>query len=88
MTDYDDDDDDYLVDDNCEAIWCSSFPCEARAVEEVAVSVNKPHDDTRCYCEACLDVYYVGVQHGRFHEAALHGREPGRDSSQELPRRR
>lgn len=80
------DDDGFLVDDNGEEVWCSTFACEARAVEQVAVSVNKPHDDTRCYCEACLDVYYVGVQHGRYHEAALHGRAPGRDCSQQLPR--
>jgi hypothetical protein len=80
------DDDGFLVDSDGEEVWCSSFACDARAVEEVAVSVNEPHDETRCYCEACLDVYYVGVQHGRYHEAALHGSSPGRDSSQELPR--
>jgi len=77
--------DGFLVDDNGEEVWCSSFGCEARAVEEVAVSVNKPHDGTRCYCEACLDVYYVGVQHGRYHEAALRGSTPIRADSQELP---
>lgn len=79
------DDEGFLVDDNGKEVWCSNFACGARAVEEVAVSLNKPHDDMRCYCEACLDVYYVGVQHGRYHEAALHGSEPGGDSSQELP---
>jgi hypothetical protein len=62
--------------------------CEAEAVEQVHVSTEAPHDDTRNYCASCLDVYYVGVQHGRYHEAALAGREPGGDSSQERPRRR
>lgn len=80
-------DDGFLLDENGEEVWCSSFACEARAVEKVPVSVNKPHDDTRYYCAACLDVYYVGVQHGRCHEAALRGSEPGCDSSQELPPR-
>jgi hypothetical protein len=55
------------------------------ATTTVAVSVNKAHDETRNYCETCLDLYYVGVQHGRWHEAAKLGKKPGRDSSQEKP---
>jgi hypothetical protein len=35
-----------------------------------------------------LEVYYIGVQHGRYHEAAFHGTEPSRDSSQKSLRPR
>jgi hypothetical protein len=60
--------------------------CSAKQTKRVAVSVNGPHDDVRHYCDQCLEVYYVGVQHGRWHEAALHGTVPGRDDSQEMPK--
>ncbi len=58
--------------------------CEARAINRRIVSVERPHDDTRNLCQSCDAVFMVGVQHGRYHEAALHGTQPGRDSSQEL----
>lgn len=69
-------------------VYCDASCCEAEAVETVMVSVKKPHDDTRNYCSACHDVYMVGVQHGRHHEAARYGKKPGRDSSQDKPKRK
>ena len=74
-----------LLDGDGEAIFCDAEGCEAHATNCVAVSVNKPHDNFRHYCECCAQVYMVGVQHGRHHEAARHHDKPGRDSSQEKP---
>lgn len=66
-------------------VYCDAEMCSAPAMCRVAASVLAAHDETRNYCECCADVYFVGVQHGRFHEAAHQGKEPGRDSSQERP---
>ncbi len=74
-----------MLDEDGEQVFCQSEPCLAYATKRVAVSEEQPHDSFRNYCEACADIYYVGVQHGRFHEAALHKVEPGRDSSQDAP---
>jgi len=74
-----------LLDKDNEPIFCDAEGCEAHATNCVAVSVNKPHDNFRHYCECCAQVYMVGVQHGRHHEAARHQDKPGRDSSQEKP---
>lgn len=82
LLDLPDDDDD----DEEESLGeCDGSCCLAEATTVVAVSVNKAHDEQRQYCEACLDIYYVGVQHGRWHEAAKLGKAPGRDSSQDPP---
>jgi hypothetical protein len=80
-------DDGEMIDDG-DVQYCGSASCEAPATQRVVTSENKPHDSVRNYCEQCCDVYYVGVQHGRFHEAALYGAKPGRDSSQEPPKAR
>lgn len=67
--------------------YCDSEGCHADATEQVKVSVDKAHDDTRNFCDSCFYTYLIGVQHGRFHEAALHGTVPGRDSSQNKPKK-
>jgi hypothetical protein len=82
--DVDKNDDGELVDNDGCRIYCDG--CEAPATNRVVVSVDGPHDDVRDYCSGCYDVYTVGVQHGRYHEAALYGRKPGRDSSQDPPK--
>lgn len=80
-------DDGEMIEDG-EVQYCDTFTCEAPATQRVVTSENKPHDSVRNYCEQCCDVYYVGVQQGRFHEAALYGAKPGRDSSQDPPKAR
>lgn len=65
--------------------YCDAEGCHAEASEKVRVSVDKPHDETRNYCYSCYEVYMVGVQHGRYHEAAIHKTVPDRDSSQIKP---
>lgn len=59
----------------------------SEATETVASSTEKPHDGTMRMCSACHQAYYIGVQHGRHHEAFRHGSKPGRGCSQEKPRR-
>lgn len=65
--------------------YCDSDTCDAEAVEVVRVSCNKAHDGRRHYCQQCYQMYLIGVQHGRFHEAAVHHAKPGEDSSQLKP---
>ena len=65
--------------------FCDSVYCEAEATASVKVSINAAHDAERSYCESCQDVYYVGVQHGRFHEAANYGLQPLEDTAQKKP---
>jgi hypothetical protein len=60
---------------------CESSYCEAETTAKFAVSENEPYDETRNYCEACREIYYVGLQHGRYHEAARYGLKPGRESA-------
>ena len=74
-----------MVDAEGETIYCENLCCESPATERVVVSVNKPHDEIRNYCDGCQAVYMIGVQHGRFHEAARHHDKPGRGSSQDPP---
>ncbi len=56
--------------------YCDSQGCEAEATTRVPVSVNEAGDEMRDYCDSCNDVYCVGVQHGRYYEAALRGGKP------------
>lgn len=79
------DDDGCMVDHNKITIDCDHNSCEAPATHRVVVSVNEPHDGVRNYCDDCYNIYLVGVQHGRHHEAACHKIKPGRGSSQEPP---
>lgn len=82
--DYEKNDEGEMLDeDGNGVVYCDA--CPAEATQRVVVSVDEPHDDTRNYCHACYEVYMVGVQHGRYHEAASHNSKPGRDSSQEPP---
>jgi hypothetical protein len=60
---------------------CESSYCEAEATAKFAVSENEPYDETRNYYEACREIYYVGLQHGRYHEAIRYGLKPGRESA-------
>jgi hypothetical protein len=83
-TDPDDDDDDDNDDSDTEE-FCDIDVCNAPAAETVVVSVNSPGDETRNFCYGCYQAYMIGVQHGRFHEAARHGTVPGLDSSQDPP---
>lgn len=83
--DFETNDDGEMVDDKGDTVYCDNPFCEAPATKRVAVSEDELHDDTRNYCSACEDVYTVGVQHGRYHEAALHGDRPGHDSAQDPP---
>lgn len=76
-----------LLDADGDKIYCQAEWCEAEATNCVAVSVDGAHDEFRHYCEACTEVYMVGVQHGRYHEAAAHGVKPGRDDSQTKPKK-
>lgn len=82
---FDTDDDGMMIDEDKCIVYCDAEYCEAPATERVIVSVDGPHDDTRNYCAACYEVYMIGVQHGRWHEAARHKDEPGRKSSQDPP---
>lgn len=81
------DDDGNLLDKDGDILYCNACGCEAPAQERVAVSCYNPHDGIRDYCLTCYEVYMVGVQHGRYHEAARYNKKPGRDSSQEKPNR-
>lgn len=65
--------------------YCDSFTCDGEAVETVRVSVNKAHDGRRHLCQQCYEMYMIGVQHGRFHEAAVMKVQPSRGSSQLKP---
>jgi hypothetical protein len=67
--------------------YCDNQWCECPATQTVKVSINKPHDGKRRYCDSCYEVYMIGVQHGRHHEAAVHGVQVGQDSSQDKPKR-
>lgn len=79
-------DDDNLLVKHGEEVFCDNEYCEARAQHLVAVSQEKAHDGHRRYCEACVDVYFVGLQHGRYHEAACHGMfEPTDNTPQKMP---
>ncbi len=53
-----------MVDAEGETIYCENLCCESPATERVVVSVNKPHDEIRNYCDGCQAVYMIGVQHG------------------------
>jgi hypothetical protein len=64
-------------------VFCDAECCENVAAYRVIVSVNKFGDATRNYCYTCQEVYMIGVQHGRFREAALYGAKPGRQSAME-----
>jgi len=44
--------------------YCQNPLCENEATKEVAVSVNKPSDETRALCAVCEEAYTWGVQHG------------------------
>jgi hypothetical protein len=72
-------------DDEDDGEYCQNPLCENKAYETVAATKSQPHDSTRNYCAACAEAYYVGVQHGRHHEAAVHGVTKDRGSSQEPP---
>lgn len=65
--------------------YCDSDGCEAEANQTVQVSIDRAHDGTRHLCHACYQAYLIGVQHGRFHEAAVHHTQPNRASSQLVP---
>jgi hypothetical protein len=80
---YDDDGD--LVDAAGEPVYCENQYCDSLAEHVVPASSDKAHDGVCCYCEACVDVYFVGVQHGRYHEAACHGEAEFRDNSPMVP---
>ena len=45
--------------------YCQNTFCEALAVKEVPVSVNKPSDEIRALCATCEEAYTWGVQHGK-----------------------
>lgn len=77
--------DDWLFDEDGDAIHCEALGCNAHATNCVMASVNAPHDEHRHYCGGCVEVYLVGVQHGRHHEARKRKSYPGRDDSQEKP---
>jgi hypothetical protein len=78
----DTDDDDNPNDD---PKYCDNSFCEFEAVEASAVSYQAPHDGEQHLCAGCGESYTVGVQHGRFHEAARYGLKPGDDDSQTKP---
>lgn len=85
MSDYTKDENGELVDRDGDETYCEL--CDNRATDCVKVSENEPHDNTRTLCSTCYEAYIIGVQHGRYHEAARYGRKPGRDSSQNKPRK-
>lgn len=74
-----------MLDDEGEIVYCDNEFCEFPASKRVVVSVNEAHDETRNLCASCEEVYSIGVQHGRFHEAACYGAKPGRGSAQDPP---
>ena len=53
------------IEDDDEVKFCDNTHCDAEAIETVDVSVKQAGDEERNYCGACLEAYYVGVQHGR-----------------------
>jgi hypothetical protein len=87
MTDqeFETNDDGEILDENGDVVFCEAGTCEAPATQRVVVSEESAHDATRDFCEQCYEIYMIGVQHGRYHEATLYGAKPGRDSSQDLP---
>jgi len=72
------DDDGFILDEDNNCIFCDVESCDSEALAVVPVSVNAPHDDHRHYCDSHYQVYLIGVQHGRFHEAAVHGAAPSK----------
>jgi hypothetical protein len=85
MTEPDKNEDGELVDEDGDVLYCDNSFCSFPAIRRVAVSENSAHDSTRDLCASCEEVYTIGVQHGRFHEAALFDCQPGRDSAQDAP---
>ena len=68
-----------LVDEKGDAVYCDIECCERRAEANVPVSERHAEGvrgESRCLCSFCYDAYITGVQHGRYHEAALRGGEP------------
>jgi len=70
------DPDGQLLDEDSEVIYCQNDPCETPAVADVYVSETRTQDSTRCLCYTCYNAYATGVQHGRFFQAAMSGRQP------------
>lgn len=58
------------IEDDDEVKFCDNTYCDAEAIETVDVSVKQAGDEERNYCGACLEAYYVGVQHGRIRTLA------------------
>jgi hypothetical protein len=73
-----------MIDGEGNIFYCSNEACESPATERVVVSENRPHDSTRNYCDSCYNIYLIGVQHGRYHEAGVRGFLPGRESTQDV----
>lgn len=67
--------------------FCEGTACEAPATEILMVSEGAPHSGSRRFCDQCTEAYWVGVQHGRYHEAAIYDKSPAPDHSQTLPPR-
>lgn len=63
--------------------FCQNTHCESEAREQARTSTLGPHDGTMYLCGGCYNAYMIGVQHGRFHEAAERGDKPGGSDSQE-----
>lgn len=82
---FDTNDDREMIDEDGDPVYCESEFCEAPAMHRVAISEETAHDATRDYCAGCYEIYTIGVQHGRFHEAARYGAKPGRKSAQDPP---
>jgi hypothetical protein len=78
-------DDNELIDEDGDQIYCENDLCEFPAIKRVAVSENSVRDAKRDYCASCEESYSVGVQHGRHFEAARHGVLPGREDAQGKP---
>jgi len=66
--------------------FCDNGSCENEAVDRVPVSVNEAHDEKRRFCGPCQEAYTIGVQHGRFHEAARFGCKSGCDCYLDKPK--
>ncbi len=48
--------------------FCDNQFCDNEAVKRVAVSVARPADSIRKFCEACFEAYTLGTPHGRLSE--------------------
>lgn len=48
---------------------CDNQFCETEVTKPVSVSVHGAGDLKRNVCEACYEVYCIGVQHGRLSES-------------------